>query len=207
MRYGTDMAATVSPEDYFEAGLELLAESGPPSVTVAALCRRLGVTKGSFYHHFSGIPDFMQRVLGHWERQEVHRTLEAWARAERDQPTEIAKLAATWGIRHEAETAIRALARTDPSAAEVLQRVDDRREHHLAELFEVLGMDEGRAPVLARVGMAILIGTQQREHPVDRKRLEQMLGEYQQWVEQAAAGEGRSAPASRAPVGSPRRSR
>ena len=206
MRYGTEVAATYTPEDYFEAGLEVLAGSGPQAVTVAALCRRLGVTKGSFYHHFSGIPDFMQRVLGHWERQEVRRALEAWARAERDKPTEIAKLAATWGIRHEAETAIRALARTDASAAEVLQRVDDRREHQLAGLFEMLGMEEGRARVLARVGMAILIGTQQREHPVDRRRLEQMLGEYQQWVEQAASG-GRPEPAGRAALGPARRSR
>ncbi len=181
------MAATFTPDDYFEAGLELLAESGPQAVTVASLCDRLRVTKGSFYHHFSGTPDFLERLFRHWEAQEAERVAEARVRAGRNRPTEIAKLAATWGVRHEAETAIRAAARTDPRAAEALQRVDDLREQQLSQLFVVMGIDARRARVLANVGMAILIGTQQREHPVDRRRLEQMLDEYQQWVEQAAA--------------------
>jgi hypothetical protein len=41
----------------------------------------------------------------------------------------------------------------------------------------------GSAATLARIGMAILIGTQQRERPVDRDRLFALLEEYQRWVE------------------------
>ncbi len=189
------VAGTFTPEDYFEAGLDLLSEHGPRGVTVAALCLRLRVTKGSFYHHFSGVPEFLRRLLSHWEAQEVQRLAEAWARAELDRPTEIAKLAATWGVRHEAETAIRALGRTDPAAAEVQSRVDERREEHLRRLFVAMGIEEARAVVLARLGMSVLIGTQQREFPVDRRRLEQTLGEYQRWVEQAAS-EGDRGPAA-----------
>lgn len=180
------MAETVTPDDYFVAGLDLLADEGPNGVTVASLCRRLGVTKGSFYHHFGGTPDFMVRLLRHWEGQEEQLLKEAQVRAERDRPTEVAKLAATWAVRHETETAVRALARTDPVAGQVLRRVDARREENLHRLFVHLGMDPHRATVLARVGMAILIGVQHGDGPVDRRRLQAMLGEYQRWVEHVA---------------------
>ena len=177
---------TNTRRDYFEAGLDLLSDAGPRGVTVAALCGRLGVTKGSFYHHFEGIPDFLRRLLGYWEEQEAALLREGQRRTERERPTELAKLAATWRIRHEAETAIRALGRTDADAAEVQRRVDQRREDALTGLFTAMGVDKGRAVILARVGIAILIGEQQRSQPVDRRQLEQMLGEYQLWIDHAA---------------------
>ena len=71
-------------------------------------------------------------------------------------------------------------------AAEVQRRVDETREDRLTQLFVTIGVDASRARVLARLGLAVLIGTQQREHPVDRRRLEETFDEYQRWVEQAA---------------------
>jgi AcrR family transcriptional regulator len=53
--------------DYFEAGLQLLAEGGAKIVTIGNLCHRLGVTKGSFYHHFESGPEFMRALLLYWE--------------------------------------------------------------------------------------------------------------------------------------------
>ncbi len=153
---------------------------------MAALCSRLRITKGSFYHHFAGTPDFLERLLGYWERQEAALLLDAQSRAASEQPSEVAKLAAAWRIRHEAETAIRALGRTDVHAAEVQRRVDQLREDALTGLFVAMGVARVRATVLARVGMAILIGTQQRNQPVDRQELEAMLGEYQRWIRHVA---------------------
>lgn len=183
---------TVSAPDYFDAGLDLLADGGREAVTVAALCRRLHVTKGSFYHHFTGVPDFLERLLLQWESQELEIMTEAQLRAALERPTEFAKVAAAWRVRHEAETAIRAMARTDAYAAEVQGRVDRQREDSLCQLFVTMGIGSSRSRILARLGLAILIGTQQREHPVDRHRLEETLGEYQLWVEQAAATSARA---------------
>jgi AcrR family transcriptional regulator len=39
---------TKGRDDYFAAGFEILAGQGPEALTIAELCTRLGVTKGSF---------------------------------------------------------------------------------------------------------------------------------------------------------------
>ena len=60
-------------EAYFAAAFELLGAEGPEALTIAALCRRLKVTKGSFYHHFSGMPQFTEGLLRHWEHESSAR--------------------------------------------------------------------------------------------------------------------------------------
>ena len=52
--------------DYFDAGMEFLAIGGVQSVTIANLCARLRVTKGSFYHHFQSGDQFKIELLAHW---------------------------------------------------------------------------------------------------------------------------------------------
>ena len=69
---GTGTSRTTRAQ-YFELGLNLLAEDGARAVTIDALCTRLAVTKGSFYHHFQGVRDFMAQLLLYWEHQYGHR--------------------------------------------------------------------------------------------------------------------------------------
>ncbi|HZP15714.1 MAG TPA: TetR/AcrR family transcriptional regulator, partial [Nocardioides sp.] len=56
-----------SKDDYFRVALDLLADGGVDALTIANLCGALGVTTGSFYAHFSGIGDFHDALLEHWE--------------------------------------------------------------------------------------------------------------------------------------------
>src|SRR3712207_3571191 len=62
-----------SPQSYFEVAFGLLAEGGIKAVTIANLCERLRVTKGSFYHHFRSGPDFQQQLLDHWQNEHLAR--------------------------------------------------------------------------------------------------------------------------------------
>ena len=66
-----------SRNDYFEAGLGLLAEGGAKAVTIDNLCARLGTTKGSFYHHFESGPAFMGALLAYWEGEYSQHLAEA----------------------------------------------------------------------------------------------------------------------------------
>jgi AcrR family transcriptional regulator len=180
---GTGTARTTRAQ-YFELGLNLLAGGGARAVTIDTLCTGLEVTKGSFYHHFQGVRDFMAQLLLYWEDRYGHRLArEAVAVKGARAMIPAVKRAASYGVHHEAESAIRALAQSDPFAAEVQKRVDKGREDVLVDMYVDAGMPLDRARTFSRIGMAILVGTQQRERPVDRDRLYGLLDEYQRWIE------------------------
>jgi AcrR family transcriptional regulator len=169
-------------EDYFREAFEILGEQGSEAVTIALLCERLDVTKGSFYHHFGGMPGFVEQLLAFWEREHSDRMIVA-SRAQPDAALRLTNvLDIAVDLPHDTEAAIRAWGRSNPQVAEVTARVDKRRERHLVDAIAGLGIDRGRARLLARLALHVLIGTQQREQPVDLKRLRQMYEEIQRVV-------------------------
>jgi AcrR family transcriptional regulator len=177
-----------SKDDYFRAALDLLADGGVDALTIANLCSRLGVTTGSFYAHFGGIREFHVAFLEQWEAGRVYQLQE-----QMDDTTEpleridlLRRLAV--GVNHEAESAIRGWARTSPLVAEFQRRVDATREAVLVQAFLDIGIDKHEAQVLARIGLTILVGTQQIEEAVDRAQLDELLTEYQRWLERRRKG-------------------
>ena len=56
-------ASRVSVDDWIQAGYAILAEEGIKALKVDRLCERLGVTKGSFYWHFEGMPRYAPHSL------------------------------------------------------------------------------------------------------------------------------------------------
>jgi AcrR family transcriptional regulator len=172
----------LTAEDYFPEAFGILGEHGSEAMTIALLCERLDVTKGSFYHHFGGMPGFVDQLLAFWEREHSDRLI-AISRSQPDATLRITHLIEiAVNLPHGPEAAIRAWARSNPEVAEVTARVDKRRERHLVDAIAALGIDRGRARLLARIALHLLIGTQQREHPVDLKRLRQMYEEIQRLI-------------------------
>lgn len=169
-------------DEYFGVALELLADHGATGVTIANLCTALDVTKGSFYHHFESGPDFMRAFLVDWERKYAKPAV-ADARDIVD-PVERLNLLKPYvvGLHHEAESAIRALARTDDYAAEVQSRVDAERLQVVAESIAALGLDAAEASDLAHIAVAMLIGAQHMSRPVDREQLARQLDAFERWL-------------------------
>jgi AcrR family transcriptional regulator len=171
-----------SKDDYYRTALDLLADGGVDALTIANLCARLGVTTGSFYAHFAGIREFHTGFLDQWAdgrvyqlKEHVDSTPDALDRIDLLRRLGVA-------LNHEAESAIRGWARTNPLVAEYQRRVDEGREEALTQAFRDIGIDKVEARVLARIGLTILVGTQQIEDTVDRKRLDALLSEYQRWL-------------------------
>jgi AcrR family transcriptional regulator len=161
--------------DYFEAGLRLLADGGAPAVTIANLGAALGVTKGSFYHHFQSGPAFMQELLIYWE-DEYSLRLISEARTVPDPRARLETLShMAANFHHEAENAIRALARTDPFAAAMQQRVDDARTAIVAETFRANGVAAREAARFAALSLATLVGAQQTVHPPEAHAIERLF--------------------------------
>ncbi|MGH9232365.1 MAG: TetR/AcrR family transcriptional regulator [Acidimicrobiales bacterium] len=172
--------------DYFKVGMDLLADGGHTNVTVAGLCSRLGVTKGSFYHHFQSGPAFLRELLLFWEAgfaEGYERLHQLRGPADRIEFTKHLGIE----LNHRAEAAIRALARTDDFAREVQQRVTARGRVTLTETLIGAGVPPDRAPLLADVGLTLLIGLQHSQHPEDREHATRVFDEYQRWIEASSA--------------------
>lgn len=167
----------LTAEDYFREALSVLGDYGSEAMTIAVLCDRLDVTKGSFYHHFGGMPGFVGQLLSYWETEHSERLI-AISKAQPDPTLRIMTLTElAVGLPHAPEAAIRAWGRSNPEVAEATARVDKRRERHTVDALAALGMERARARLFARIAMSVLIGVQQREQHVDLKRLRQMFEE------------------------------
>lgn len=147
-------------KDWVEAGMQVLVNSGITAVTVDALAGQLGVTRGSFYHHFKNREELSQNMLDSWvARQTVeirddvdilcldgYLTLQA-----------LGKL-----IRHRGgadyDVAVRAWAHIDPLAMKAVVKTDRIRQEFISSQFRKLGFEgidlENRSRLFLYFGMA-----------------------------------------------------
>jgi AcrR family transcriptional regulator len=159
---------------YFNAAFKILAEGGADALTIDSLCARLGVTKGSFYHHFGGTDEFVSGLMRCWIESGSQVIDEMLAKfAADDDPYRsfeevIPKLAAKQP--HEAEAALRAWANSNPAVAAGVEQYDRLREQAAIECFAHYVDDPQRCRTLAYMAIAMTAGMQQRK-PLDRERM------------------------------------
>lgn len=175
-------ADRLNASDYYREAFEVLGGFGSESLTIASLCERLGITKGSFYHHFGSMPAFVTGLLEFWASEHSDRLI-AISKAQPDPSLRMAMLIdMAVSLPHASEAAIRAWGRSNADVAEVTLRVDRRRERHITDAVVALGVDRPSGKLLARMAVNLLVGTQQREQSVDRKALRTMFEEFEKLV-------------------------
>jgi AcrR family transcriptional regulator len=177
---------TANPQAYFASALKILAEHGFTGLNVGALCRDLGVTSGSFYHHFGGWPGFVEQLLAHWENRQVLILRERNFGAGGPSADFAALMDLTLGLPHEAEAAIRAWAMNDETVRAVQKRVDDARLRTVGKAVEGIVGDRAVARTLTSLGMAMLVGHQQLASAGEHSELATLLAEYTRLVHSRA---------------------
>jgi AcrR family transcriptional regulator len=165
-----DAAASRDREAYFVAAYSLLSEGGCDAVTVAALCERLGVTKGSFYHHFADLPAFVEAFAARWRQSMVERLQAYGAMSDPWQCLQRMQNDFHELVMSGAEPAIRGWARTNPAIAAALATMHDVGEPPtFAQLARMLG-DEELGHLIARMGTSVTVGLQLRIDEIDPDR-------------------------------------
>lgn len=125
-----------SREAWIDAAVAALGERGVEAVRVEPLARRLGVTKGSFYWHFTDRAELLGAVLERWSVVGTDRFIEQVEAQGGDAPDRLRRLwALTSADALEPELAIRDWARRDPEVDARVRDVDDRRMAYLRSLF------------------------------------------------------------------------
>lgn len=146
-------------EDLLREGLDILSSGSIDTLTIDALCSRLGVTKGSFYHHFSGREDYLRRLLDYWSESWTPRRLAAAAAAPTARKRFEKAVREIAGVASGPDHAIRAWAARDPMARPYQERVDALRVDHLRAICLDLTGNENRAGTLARLGYSLFVGS------------------------------------------------
>lgn len=165
----------VSRTEWLDAGLELLAAEGAPAVTIERLTGALGVTKGSYYHHFKGAAGYKAALLEYFEARYTTRLIDTVEGAGGGAVAEaklqhLLRLVLADPDSAGLEIAVRAWALQDPEVRAAQERVDAARTAYLKKLCR--GLDANvDADRFAQLLYLILIGAEQVLPPIDKRDL------------------------------------
>ncbi len=150
---------TLTATDWEQAALEVIAEEGVSALAVEPLARRMGITKGSFYWHFSGRESLLEQALERWESHDARNLATSMGAIEDPRERLVAFI---HGVSRERFThdVYRQLcaAAGHPQVEPVLERVADRRMAQIAQAFAELGFDETAAAHRARLTYSVYLG-------------------------------------------------
>ncbi len=137
---------TLGRDDWVEAATSVLVDEGIDHVRVDLLATRLGVTRGSFYWHFSDREDLLREVLQRWRRLATielsRRILEGSSGDAQSRLRNMISLPHRGRSAIRAariELAIRAWARRDALAREAVDEADRSRLQVHVDTFLALG--------------------------------------------------------------------
>lgn len=174
------LSAVSTKERWLDEGLATLARLGTPGLRIDRLARQLGLSKGSFYHHFDGMPGYKRELLAHFERECTTRYIDLVeqedaldARAKLGLLADLV-LADTDAENIALEVAVRSWAWQDDGVRAAQQRVDDVRTDYLVALCEGAGADRKTARDVARTIYLLLIGAGHVIPPAPNKELRRL---------------------------------
>ena len=137
---------------WIEAAFDALAEGGIDAVRVDPLAKQLGVTRGSFYWHFTDRATLHAAMLKEWRKRQSYRVA---TRIENQTTAPDERLRQTLALPHAGprakraaaiELAIRLWSRRDAEAAKAVRHIDRVRLNYYAKLYGEMG----HAPAQAR---------------------------------------------------------
>jgi len=169
---GKRLTSRLSVDDWIRVGYVILAEEGLKALKIDRLCERLGVTKGSFYWHFDGMPSYRTALVTAWGelRDEDRRAFDDMGGLEpRERLTRM--MSALVSPRHwTLERAMREWARSDAVVAASVRSSDRRVLHAVRQAFVDYGFDAEDADLRANATFAAGIGFLHLSGPVPGER-------------------------------------
>jgi len=165
-------------QQWLDAGLAVLAEEGATGLRIDRLAARIGLTKGSFFHHFGGAAGYRSALLEHYEQL----TLGAFAAAiearrglgTRDTLTWLTDLATTDAAsirRAELDLAVRAWAASDAEARAVQARIDATVIDALQATWRPAVESDAAARTAALVPYLVSLGAAMTVPPISAEEL------------------------------------
>lgn len=137
----TTRSERLGKEEWLSRALEHLAKEGREKLTIDRLVAALGVTKGSFYWHFTSRKDFHDQLLQYWDERFTQSVIGELAQLDGDPAAQLWKLMEVVFENDltRYDLVVRAWAAQDAEIADYVQRVDQTRTRVVRGLFKEMG--------------------------------------------------------------------
>lgn len=149
------MTERLTAQDWIDLALTTLAREGADALKADVLARKLGVSRGSFYWHFTDLGEFHTRVIEHWRQTTTEAIISDIERHDSRERRLDALLRRAFAHGAALEIRMRAWADANPLAARAVAEVDRRRRDYLEQLL----VEAGVAPPVAAARAQLLYWT------------------------------------------------
>ena len=130
-----------SKSEWLTQALDVLSVEGEQKIRIEQLTAKLGVTKGSFYYHFSNREDFIRSLIQYWADICTGLVIERMKEIEGDPKDRLLTLMYLLFNNDFAkyDLAVRAWASHESYAAPLVHEVDKMRYEYVRSLFQEMG--------------------------------------------------------------------
>lgn len=145
------MTKRLTTQDWIDFALATLAREGFDALKADVLARKFGVSRGSFYWHFTDLGAFHARVIDHWKQVATEAIIADIERYELPEERLDALLRHAFGDGAILEIRMRTWADNNANAARALRDIDRRRREYINELLVEAGIAEPPAAIRAQI--------------------------------------------------------
>lgn len=149
----------LTAEDWQEGALNVIAHQGVSKVAIEPLAKELGVTKGSFYWHFSNREDLVKQALNRWREKDKELINEKILPVKNPKERLLAwfKLSAEPIQTHLIYSTLLA-DRSDNIISKILKEVTLERLSYLQDSYLQMGYDSAQAKSQSLMAYSVYVG-------------------------------------------------
>lgn len=174
------MARRLTSQDWIDFAIKTLAREGFDALKADVLARKLGVSRGSFYWHFTDLGTFHTRVIEHWKLMATETIITDIERHASRERRLTALLHHAFGYGAALEVRMRAWAENNAEAAAALVDIDRRRRGYIEQLLVEAGIPRLLAATRAQLLYWTYLGAAWSRSRLAGERLDLIVTELQE---------------------------
>lgn len=175
----------LAKKDWVSAGINQLKEYGPAGISGEKIARRLDVTRGSFYHHFSSMEELAALMLDYWEQTQTMDIIGKPGIHHVDLHKKMTLLLeSAWNTDADLEIAFRQWAYSNETVREHVERIDQLRLGYITNIYTQLCNDPERGPKLGKIAYYGLLGALHAWPRFTKAQLKETILEIQVFLTQ-----------------------
>lgn len=158
------MGKRLTRDDWIDLGLISLSKKGFKSLRADSLAQSIGVSRGSFYWHFTNIADFELQLMNAWMQRTTESVIVELDRefSPESRLTKLVGLALSNELT--LDKAMRSWSMEDKRASQIVTKVDNQRIVYVQSLLEAIGLNKQEISLRAKALYWSCIGRSVVEH-------------------------------------------